>query len=125
VCPSKEEVVRIVLVDDEVDIRLLVRTVLADTDHEVVGEARDIQQAVAQVRRLQPDLIVTDLVMGAKEGAEPLLSELRAAAPLARVIIFSGWAQPRHDLVDGYVVKGGLIDDLVDTIDEIAGRPLP
>jgi DNA-binding NarL/FixJ family response regulator len=116
--------VRIVLVDDEDDLRLLVRTVLADTDHDVVGEAGDIEQAVAEVRRLRPDLIVTDLVMGAKEGAEPLLSELRAAAPLARVIIFSGWERPSHDLADGYVVKGGLIEDLVDTIDEMARRPL-
>jgi DNA-binding NarL/FixJ family response regulator len=110
---------RIVLIDDDPQIRLLVRLYLEmDPAHEVVGEAGDILEAVAVTARQRPQVVVTDLVMGAKEGAEPLLRELHNAAPEARIVIFSGWDADRPAGADAYVLKGGPIDTLLDAIND-------
>jgi DNA-binding NarL/FixJ family response regulator len=112
--------VRILLVDDDPDICLLVRTYFElSSGFEVVGEASDVTQAVAQAARLRPDVIVTDLVMGAGGGPEPLLRELRDAAPEARVVIFSGWDAALPSGADAYVVKGGQLDDLIEAIQQV------
>jgi DNA-binding NarL/FixJ family response regulator len=118
---------RILVVDDDDDVRNLVVLALSGmTDHEVVGEAATVSEAVAQAGALRPDVVVTDLVHGS-EGSMPLLRQLRLAAPQARLVVFSGMAR-RADAApfpdaDGYVVKGGRIDGLLDAIARVGDGP--
>jgi two-component system response regulator DevR len=112
--------VRIFVVDDDDDVRLVVCMWLETaTDHLVVGDASNIGEAVRRLPATRPNVIVTDLVMGAGAGAGQLVAQLRDAAPDAHVVVYSG-----HDPaggapppgVDRYVVKGTSLDALTDAL---------
>jgi len=112
---------RILVIDDDDDVRALVVLALRGmTDHEVVGEAGTVDEALQQARALDPDLVVTDLV-NSVDGPPGLLSQLRGAAPSARIVVFSGMPRregtPLPDGADDYVVKGGRLDSLLAAVD--------
>jgi len=62
--------VRILIAEDEMIIRLDVRTLLEKAGHEVVAEARDGQEAVALAEQHDPELIVMDVRMPHMDGIE-------------------------------------------------------
>lgn len=61
---------RVLVAEDETIIRLDVCAVLERAGHEVVGQARDGEEAVALARDLAPDLIVMDVRMPHMDGVE-------------------------------------------------------
>jgi two-component system, LytTR family, response regulator len=68
---------RVLLVDDESLALDRLRTFFSDIEGvEVVGQARDGDQAVAEIQRLAPDLVILDIQMPGRNG-------LRAAADIA------------------------------------------
>jgi DNA-binding NarL/FixJ family response regulator len=84
--------VRMLLVDDDPDYRLLVRLALAsEPGLEVVGEARNGREAVEAAGRLQPELILLDCSMPGADAFD-CLPELREACPEGHVILLSGYA---------------------------------
>lgn len=98
---------RVVLVDDVADLRLLLRTLFtSDTtvDVDVVGEAGDGREAIAVVAATQPDLVVLDLSMPVLDGLAAL-PELVKAAPDARIVVLT--AVPRS--VDPGVLEAGAV----------------
>ncbi|WP_122818089.1 ATP-binding protein [Nocardioides pantholopis] len=119
-------VVRVLLVDDAVDARRLVRTALRFRGgFEVTGEAGTCAQAAELAAELQPDVIVLDLGLPDLAGRD-VLGRVRASAPAAKVVVFSG-ADPDDRLwfeenTAGYVLKNEDLDYLVDLL-ESAGRP--
>src|SRR5205814_8582181 len=73
--------VRVLLVDDLPDIRLVMRLLLeADGRAEVVGEAADGAEAIRLAAELHPDAIVLDLRMPGMDGVSAL-PLIRDAAP--------------------------------------------
>jgi two-component system, response regulator PdtaR len=62
--------VRILIAEDETIIRLDLRGLLEKAGHEVVGEARDGEEAVALAGELEPDLAVMDVKMPKLDGIE-------------------------------------------------------
>jgi len=82
---------RVLLIDDEPDLReLLAISLEMDGGCDVVGRASSLSKGVDLARSTQPDVIVTDLVLGSSVPPEELLAELRQAAPNAAVVVFSG-----------------------------------
>ena len=64
--------IRILLVDDHAVVRMGLAALLsAKADLEVVGQARSGEQAVAESRRLRPDVVVMDLMMPKMDGTFP------------------------------------------------------
>ncbi len=61
---------RILIVDDDSDIRQMVTFLLHIPGVEVVGEAADGNEAIEAVERLRPDLVVMDYMMPVLGGAE-------------------------------------------------------
>src|SRR3954454_8878933 len=73
--------VRVLLVDDLADIRLVMRLLLeADGRAEVVGEAADGAEAVRLAAELRPDAVVLDLRMPGMDGVQAL-PLIREASP--------------------------------------------
>lgn len=65
----------ILVVDDEPDLRFLLRRVFEGAGHEV-AEAGNGADALASIRRSPPDLVVTDVMMPVMDGVE-LIRRLR------------------------------------------------
>jgi DNA-binding NarL/FixJ family response regulator len=100
--------IRLFHCDDSAAMRLLVREQFGPAGEvEVVGDASDPAGAVSGAKELQPDVVLLDLLD--PENAARLVSELRAAAPAARIVVYSGYppdaARVAHGGADAYVEK--------------------
>jgi CheY-like chemotaxis protein len=86
--------IRVLLVDDEPDMRMLVRLMLERTDDiEVVGEAATGEEALTRVAQLSPDLLLLDQMMPGLTGIETarrLLGDSSIKAP--RIVMFSAFS---------------------------------
>ncbi len=81
---------RVLLVDDDASIRLMLRTKLSFVANiEVVGEAANGLEAVAMVHALSPDAVVVDLNMPVMRGDEAI-PLMRTVLPGLRVVMFTG-----------------------------------
>jgi len=78
----------ILLVDDEKDIREVLRLPLADLGYAVL-EAENGEEALRQFERLQPSMVLTDIKMPGMDGIE-LLQKIKQANPEAEVIMITG-----------------------------------
>lgn len=119
---------RVLLVDDASDVRLMVRMLLSDRPElHVVAEACDGQQAVDLAAALQPDLIVLDVAMPVLDGLSAL-PRLRQVSPNSRIVMLSalprGLQEPAalRAGAAAYVEKTAHTDTLVD--DLLAGARL-
>ncbi|HLN78126.1 MAG TPA: response regulator [Nocardioidaceae bacterium] len=118
--------IRVLLVDDVVDVRRLVRTALRlRGGFEVVGEASEGGEAVKFAEALQPDVVVLDLGLPDLAGHE-VLSGIRRQSPGSKVVVFSGAdAMDREWIaknVDGYVLKEAELDYLIDLLESVGHR---
>jgi len=83
---------RVLIVDDALFMRGMLKDFFIKGGHEVVGEAADGREAVAQYRRLRPDLVTMDIVMPQVGGLEAL-AEIRREDPEACVVMCSAMGQ--------------------------------
>src|SRR3954454_20370223 len=96
--------VRVLLVDDLADIRLVMRLLLeADGRAEVVGEAADGAEAVRLAGELPPDAVVLDLRMPGMDGVTAL-PLIRDASPGTVVVALS--ALPVGPMTDRAIALG-------------------
>ncbi len=80
---------RVLVVDDSVVVRRLVSKALeAEDEVEVVGVAADGSIALANIERLQPDVVILDVAMPVMDGLEALAA-IRQRWPGLPVIMFS------------------------------------
>ena len=79
---------RILIIDDEIRIRSMLRQMLERTGHEVV-DAPDGDAGIKLYRNGPADLVITDLIMPEKEGLETIM-ELRCDFPDVKIIAISG-----------------------------------
>ncbi len=124
--PSLEGSGRILVVDDEDDIRELVAEILADAGYEV-SVARDGTEAVERVRERCFDLVVTDLGMPSVTGWD-VAREARAAQPGIRLILLTGWGSTldageveRHG-IDRTLKKPFDMNVLLSAVGEVTGN---
>lgn len=80
---------RVVIVDDEPDIRLLIRHLLERRGWQIAGEAADGSEALSIVAEHQPDVALLDLIMD-DTGGEEVLPCLLKVAPSCMVAVLSG-----------------------------------
>jgi NarL family two-component system response regulator LiaR len=84
-------VIRVLIVDDHAVVREGLRTFLSLQEGiEIAGEAADGIEGVEAAERLQPDVVLMDLVMPRLDGAGAM-RELRRRLPAARVIVLTSY----------------------------------
>jgi len=84
--------IRILIVDDHAILRKGIRALLStEADMEVVGEAANGLEAVAQAGALHPDVILMDLVMPEVDGIEAT-RRIAAELPGARILVLTSFA---------------------------------
>jgi two-component system, NarL family, response regulator LiaR len=103
--------IRVLLVDDHAVVREGLRNFLALQDGlEIVGEASDGNEAIEQAQRLEPDVILMDLVMPGLDGIGAM-RQLRARSPASRVIVLTSFLEDERVLpaiqagAAGYLLK--------------------
>ena len=120
------EYIRVVLVDDHAIVRSGLKAVLGSArDIEVVGEANNGKEALAQAERLNPDVVVMDLTMAEMDGitATKALSE-RENPP--RVLVLTMHAEEEYLLpvleagAAGYLVKSAADRELIEAVRTVA-----
>jgi DNA-binding NarL/FixJ family response regulator len=120
---------RVLLIDDEPDLRdLLTISLEIEPGCEVVGCASTLAEGAELARTTQPDVIVTDLVLGLALPPEELLGELRSSAPDAAIVVFSGkdiTGSPHPVGADAVILKGGDVSELIAKVREVGSHPGP
>ena len=101
--------VRVLVVDDALFMRNMLKDIFTKAGHEVVGEAANGEEAVSKYAELKPDLVTMDIVMPMKSGIEAL-QEIRSADPDACVVMCSALGQ---DALVVEAVQAGAKDFIV------------
>ncbi len=118
--------VHVLVVEDEAPIRQLVARILSGLSH-TIDEAEDGAEALAQLARRRPDVILLDLTLPVLDGIS-FLRRCRETPELAdiRVVVMSGLAEgatPAAELgVRHFLRKPFELDDLIDAIEESTVR---
>lgn len=81
---------RILLVDDEPDILLLLQAMLTAPAWEIVGKAAGGEDALRVATHLNPDVAVVDYMMPGMHGME-VAERLKGANPDCTVVLFSAY----------------------------------
>ena len=83
------EKTKVLIVDDHALVRMgMVALLNAQSDMEVVGEAKNGEQGVKAAFRLKPDVAVVDILMPVKNGIEAT-REIVASQPLTKVLVMT------------------------------------
>lgn len=106
------KIIRILLADDHPVVRDGLAAMLAtQPDFEVVGEAGNGAEAVAEAARLRPDVVLMDLQMPELDGIEAI-RRLRAADPSVQVVVLTAFDTDERIVgslqagAQGYLLKG-------------------
>ena len=117
--------VTVLLVDDHAIWRGGVRSMLEDTEFEVVGEAASGREALEVARQVQPRLILLDIRMAGGDGLGALLG-LKQEHPRTAVVMLTTYDNPTYMAravaggAAGYLLKGIDQDELLSALRAVA-----
>lgn len=100
---------RILICDDTMFMRKILKELLVDNGYEVVGEAENGRMAVEKFDKLKPDLILMDITMPEMDGLTAL-NKIMEKDSNAKVIMCSAMGQEKMVMS---AIKGGARDFIV------------
>jgi CheY-like chemotaxis protein len=115
-------VARVLIVDDEEADRVVLRTILERSEHQVL-EAEDGDQALEEYGEGDIDVVITDLQMRNVHGLE-LITILRDFEPRPGIIAISGTGEVQLDMAQALgavkaLTKPVMPDQLLSAVDEV------
>jgi DNA-binding NtrC family response regulator len=118
---------RVLIVDDEVNIRKLYKNELEDEGYEVLTAASGAE-ALTILRNSAPDLVILDIKLEQENGLD-FLRHMMEIHPSLSVILNSGYSTYKDDfsswLADAYLVKSGDTTELKTKVREVLmARPV-
>ena len=116
---------RILIVDDNADIRRLIGTILATSDH-MLAYAEDGEKALEIVKKNNPDLVILDVMMPKMDGFM-VLKQMRVAGlrESTKVLVLtaksseSDWVRGYKLGADSYLTKPFNPEELQGAVDEL------
>jgi len=119
------EKVRIVIAEDHTILREGLRSLLsANPNFEVVGEAGDGREAIRQVKKIKPDLILSDLSMPRMNGMEAI-KEIKRESPATKILVLTVHRAEEYILAifragaDGYLLKDSTHSELLMAVKKV------
>lgn len=113
--------IKILVIDDEQNIRLLISEELKDLGYEV-EIASNAKEALEKFEHANFDLVTIDIEMPGTNGIE-LAGILRQKYPGLRIVLLTAYSHYKYDLAswaaDAYVVKSVDLTELKDTIKKL------
>ena len=130
------DIVRVLVVDDDVPTRVGVRTILSsEPGIEVVGEAGTAAQAVDLNRQLRPDVVLMDVRLPDEDGitvTREILRDAREGLPIPRVIVLTTFDYDEYVFrslqagASGFLLKRAPAEELIEAVRTVAdGNALP
>jgi DNA-binding NarL/FixJ family response regulator len=119
--------IRVILADDQQMVRAGFRMILeSERDIEVIGEAEDGAQSVAEAAKLQPDLVLMDIQMPGMNGLEATRQIVKQSGGKVKVLILTTFE--RDDYIfealragaSGFILKNASPEDLLEAVRVIA-----
>jgi two-component system chemotaxis response regulator CheY len=101
---------KILIVDDTLFMRTLLKNILFSGGHAIVGEAGDGEDGVAKYKELKPDLVTMDIVMPKLNGIEALKA-IKEFDPAAKIVMCTAVGQEQmvklaiKSGAKGYIIK--------------------
>lgn len=114
-----QDTIRVILVDDDDDLRGIVRNILATApDIELVGDAGFGVEGIEQAISEEPDVIVLDYMMPGMSG-DIVAAAVRDNSPQTKILVFTAILKEAPDWADAFLTKLD-ITELVDRIRSLA-----
>jgi two-component system response regulator NreC len=114
--------IKVLIADDHVIVREGLRALLeAEPDIEVVGEAKDGEEAVNKTIEVQPDIVLMDITMPVMNGLEAT-RQIRQHTPDVKVLALTMHESDEYFFkilevgASGYFVKGGSSSELISAL---------
>lgn len=117
--------IRILVADDHAVVREGLRLLISsDPEMELVGEAVDGEEAVSLARKVNPDVVLMDLVMPRKDGLKAI-QEIKLFLPEARILVLTSYSEESRVFPAikagalGYLLKDTLPQQLLQAIHDV------
>lgn len=115
---------KVLIVDDSIYMRSLIKTALEENGFEIVGEAANGETAIDLAMELQPDLITLDNILPDMMGFE-ILKVLKQEGLESKVVMISAVGQQtvvnkgKELGAEDYIVKPFTSEDLLAVVDRV------
>ena len=123
---NTEPIIEIVLVDDHGIWRDGVKSLLEDTEFQVIGEAASGKEAMTLLETVQPRLILLDIRMAGGDGLDALQA-IKAQYPEVSVVMLTTYDNPTYMAravaggASGYLLKGVDAEEFLASLRTVAG----
>ena len=123
--------IRVLIVDDHAVVRKGIQMMVStEPAIQVVGEAKDGLDAMSQVKELQPDLVLMDLVMPREDGVEAII-EIKRYDPSIKIIVLTTFEEDvrisaaMEAGANGYLLKDADGEALLQAIQAVQQGDMP
>ena len=100
---------RVLIVDDAMFMRMMLKDILSKNGYEIVGEAANGKEAIDKYIELRPDLVLLDITMPEMDGITAL-KEIKTIDPQAAVVVCSAMGQ-QNMVIEA--IQNGALDFIV------------
>ena len=117
--------IRVIIADDHQVVRAGLRSLVAGSDIEVVGEAATGEEAIRLAEKIKPDVVLLDIRMPDVDGLTAL-GRIKMNQPSLAVVMLSTYDNPTYVAravalgASGYLLKGSTRDELMLAIRKVA-----
>ncbi len=122
---SANSVTRVMIVDDHAIWRGGVRSMLEDTEFEVVAEASSGKEALSVLEDAKPEMVLLDIRMAGGDGLDALIA-IKKRSPGVSVVMVTTYDNPTYMAravaggASGYILKGVGQDEFIETLRAVA-----
>ncbi len=122
---GRQRLIKVLIVDDHPVVRMGLRTMLdSEGNISVVGMAGSAMEAVTELQRAQPDVVLMDLRMPVMEGTEAI-AELRRIQSDVRILVLTNYEGDEYILralkagAMGYLIKTAPQEEIVKAVEMV------